>query len=101
MGFGSSSNSEAIKLQKRSLALQEETAAQTTALLKTQIENAKTLKLPKPAAPAALPTLATSDAVAQSRENQKNLRSRMGLNQTRIVNNPILGAFGSYIPGQQ
>lgn len=97
MGFGgSSSNDEAIKLQKRSLALQEQTAAETTALLKAQVENAKTLKLPKPAAPMALPTLSSSDAVAQSREFQKNLRSRMGLNQTRIVNNPMLGAFGSY-----
>ncbi len=96
MGFGGGSNKEAMNLQRQSLALQERTANETTALLKAQVENAKTLKLPKPAAPAALPTLSSTDAVAQSKEFQKNIRSRMGLNQTRIVNNPMLGAFGSY-----
>lgn len=85
MGKGSSSNNAALKLQKEQEEQSAEANKQTLALLQAQVDNAKTLKLPKLAPPAPLPTTSTTDLVAQSQEQRRNLQQRNGLLDTRMV----------------
>lgn len=85
MGKGAPDNSEAIALQKESLAESKIQNKQMLALLQSQVDAAKTLKLPKQAPPAALPDTSSSDMIAQSQETRRNLMKRNGLLQTRLV----------------
>ncbi len=97
MSKGSSSNDDAIKLQKESLAQSAATNKQMLLLLQAQVDNAKTLKLPKPAPSMPLPSTSSSDMIAASQETRRNLQQRNGLNQTRMVmpqTNILRTAFG-------
>jgi len=85
MSKGAGSNDAAIKLQKESLAQSSATNKQMLLLLQQQVDNAKTLKLPKVAPPMPLPSTSTSDMVAQSQEQRRNLQKRNGLMDTRMV----------------
>lgn len=99
MSKGSSSNSDAIKLQRESLAESKIQNRQTLALLQSQVDNAKSLKLPKLAPPMPLPQQSSADNVAFLQETRRNLMKRSGLEQTRIVpqqpQTPLRSAFGT------
>lgn len=99
MGKGSPDNSAAIDLQKQSLAQSAVQNKQMLALLQTQVDAAKTLKLPKPAPPMPLPDTSSADAIAQSQERRRNLLKRNGLGSTNVVPQspvaPLRSAMGT------
>lgn len=96
MSKGSSNQDAAIKLQKESLAQSSAANTQMLALLKSQQDNAKSLKLPKAASPQPLPDTSRADMVAQLQEQRRNLMQRSGLMQTRVVPTaPIRTALGT------
>lgn len=88
MGKGQGSNKEAIALQRETMAESKRANREMLALLSAQVENAKTLKLPKAAAPLPLPDMGTADMVAQTQETRRNLMKRSGLAATKVVPMP-------------
>jgi hypothetical protein len=85
MSKGSSSNDDAIKLQRETLAESKIQNKELLKLLTAQRDEARTLKLPKLASPQPLPSTSTTDMIAQSQETRRNLQKRSGLLQTRMV----------------
>lgn len=85
MSKGSPDNSEAVKTQKELLAESKIQNRAILALMQQQVDQAKTLKLPKIAPPMPLPDTSSADMIAQSQETRRNLMKRSGLNQTIVA----------------
>lgn len=96
MSKGSPSNDAAIKLQKESLAQNALQNKQMLALLQSQVDTARQLKLPKIAPPMPLPDNGSADQTAQLQETRRNFMKRDGFSQTIVapVASPLKTAMG-------
>lgn len=96
MGKSSPNNSAAIQLQQQSLAESKVQNKAMLALLQQQVDQAKTLQLPKPAPPMPLPQNTGADATDQLQEQRRNVLKRDGLAATSVVPvAPLRSAMGT------
>lgn len=96
MGKGAGIDKKAAKAQEQAMADSKAHNAKMLELMQAQIDNAKTMKLPKPPAPMPLPNSGAADMVAQSQEMAKSLRDRHGLQSTKVAPTtpPLRSAYG-------